>query len=205
MPYDIETIFWAAALLATAAGTAFLVMAGRRWLRHGDNLDALSEGLATGTMQTRAFVRQRAHLAADLLRDSQKLPAHENEIVHHALWYAMLLEASSDGRIDRREARFIANFFGQLTGRHLIVEGAFEAAENVIQNPHAALVETAKAKNASVKSREHILAGAFLVSLSDGELIESEANRLGDIADALGFDFGERQNIYMEMMNRLKT
>lgn len=204
MPYDIETIIWAAALLVAAAGVTLLVMAGRRWLRHSDNLDALSEGLATGTMQADAFMRQRARVAANLLQDVERLPAHENEIVHHALWNAMLLEASSDGRIDPREARFIAHFFGHLTGQSLALKNVFEAAENAAHNPHEALTEIAKAKNASDASREHILAAAFLVTLSDGELIESEANRLGDIADALGFDWSERQAVYTEMMNRLK-
>lgn len=205
MPYDIETFVWAAAFLAAGAVITFLVMAGRRWLRRGDNLDALSEGLATGTMQTQAFARQRAKAASNLLRDVARLPTHEKEIVHHALWNAMLLEASSDGRIDPGEARFIAHFFGHLTGQSLVLNSVFEAAESVVHNPQNALNETAKAKSASDASREHILAAAFLVTLSDGELIESEANRLGDIADALGFNWSERQAVYMEMINRLKA
>lgn len=205
MNYDIETIAFAAALLAAGLALYLVAVSLRRWVRRGENLDMLAPELATqGAIQAEAFIRQRALLGHDLIRDARALPDHDREIVNHALWHAMLLEAASDGSIDAREVQFVADFFGKLSGRSLRGDIALEAAERIAAHPQQALTEIAKARQAGQAAREHILEGAFLVSLADGELIESEADRLSDIADALGFSLEERQVIYREMTNRLE-
>ena len=205
MNYDIETIIWAATLLAAGVALYVVARAMRRWIRHGENLDILAPELATrGAIDAQAFSKQRAMLGKELIASAKELPEHEREIVHHALWHAMLLEAASDGSIDAREVRFVVDFFGELSGRAVASEAAIEAAERLAARPQAAIAEIAKAQGASYPSRQHILEAAFLVSLADGELIESEANRLGDISDVLGFSLAERQGIYTELTNRLE-
>ncbi len=201
---SVETFLWTAVLLVAAAGVYLAVAALRRRFRHAKNLDALPPELGdAGAVHGDAFLKQRGLLGAELIRDAKKLPDHEREIVHHALWHAMLLEAASDGTIDAREVRFVSDFFGRLSGRRLAMDTATESAEQIAAAPQTALAEIAKARDTSLTSREHILEGAFLVSLADGELIASEANRLGDIADALGLDLTERHVIYQELTNRL--
>lgn len=205
MTYDIETFVWVVALIVGGVLAYVFAKRLRRWVRHGENLDALAPELATeGAIHTDAFLRQRALLGGDLIRDAETLPDHEREIVNHALWHAMLLEAASDGSIDVREVRFVVDFFGKLSGHSISMEDAVEAARRIAGQPQSALKEIAKARHTSQASREHVLEGAFLVSLADGELIQSEADRLGDIADALAFNLTERQVIYQELTNRLE-
>lgn len=206
MPYDIETLAWLAVLLAIAAGAFVACRALRRWMKQGENQDALPRELASeGAIPRDALHAQRARLGSRLIRDAEQLPAHEREIVHHALWHAMLLEASADGSVDLREIRVITDLFGRMTGRGQSPESVAQSAEGISRRPQATLSEIAKARTASRRAREHILEGAFLLSLADGILIESEANRLGDIADALGFGLEERQFIFAEMANRLEA
>lgn len=206
MAYDIETIIWTAALLAAVTALVWFGRAMRRHIRHGGNLDAMPDELSgEGTLGGAGFAGKRSTLGSDLIRAATALPEEERDIVHHALWHAMLLEAASDGSVDPREIRFVAEFFASLSGRKLGADGALEAAGHIAANPRRTLREIAKARGASAGSRRCIVESAMLVSLADGDLIESEANRLGDIADALGFGIDERRAIYAGMTERLRT
>jgi len=115
----------------------------------------------------------------------------------------MLLEAASDGSIDHREMRFVAELFGQMTGNKLDHRPVAEAAEDVRRDPKTALAEISKARVVSNASKEHVLAGAFLVSVSDNELADGEADCLGDIADALAINQRERKIIFESITKRL--
>lgn len=185
------------------AGLGLLLAMAFRWLKHGGNRSLLPARLMAGRLRSPLVTRQRALLAADLLRAEKKFSLHEAEMVHHAMWNAMLLEAVSEGQIDHNKVRFVSVFFSQLSGHRLVPEAAAEAAETVLESPHNALTEIGRARDTSWESREYILAGAILTSLADGVVVKSEANRLGDIADALGMERGDRQIIYTELASRL--
>lgn len=207
MTYDIETIVWTAALLAAAVALAWLARGLRRNIRRGGNLGAIPDELSGdgGLMSVADFAGRRASLGNNLIHAASALPAEDRDLVHHALWHAMLLEAASDGGVDPREVRFVAEFFGRLSGRKLPGDSAIEAAEHIASHPQRALTEIAKARETTEASRRCVLESAMLVSLADGELVASEANRLGDIADALGIGLDERRAIYSAMTNRLKV
>ena len=145
---------------------------------------------------------KRDRLASGLLDDWQKLPQHEIELTRHALWMAMLLEAVSDGSIDRREMNFVADLFGKLAGNIVGARPVMEAAEQILGDQRSALSEISKASGISDLSKEYILAGAFLVSVSDHTLAESETDCLGDIADALAVSQRQRKAIFQSITKR---
>lgn len=205
MFYDFETILFAVALMTGIVGIVWLSVVLRKNIRHGGNRGALPGELSEkGSLAGNEFASRRARLGKDLIQAATALPTEERDRIHHALWHAMLLEAGADGSVDPREVRFVAEFFGRLSGRKLPVDSAVEAAGEIAAHPQRALSEIAKARNAAEPSRRCVLESAMLVSLTDGEMIESEANRLGDIADALGFGLEERRAIYSGMTNRLR-
>lgn len=205
MAYDIETIVWTVALLASVVTLVWLARSLRRGIRVGGNLNVIPDELSREMgIRQGDFAARREKLGGDLIRAAAALPAQDRDLTHHALWHAMLLEAGSDGAIDAREVRFIAEFFGRLSGRRLAADSAVEAADYIAANPQRALGEVAKARGASPASRRCIIESAMLVSLANGELVESEAARLGDIADALGLGLEERRAIYAQMTRRLR-
>ena len=146
---------------------------------------------------------KRDLLATELLEDWDKLPASEIEVTRHALWTAMLLESVSDGSIDTREIDFVADLFGKLSGQVIETELTMEAAERVHGDQKAALLEISNAGGVGNASKGYILSGAFLVSLSDHALAESETDCLGDIADALAISQRDRKAIFSGITKRL--
>jgi len=90
-----------------------------------------------------------------------------------------------------------------MTGNKLDYGPVIESAELVQSDQKSALVEISKASRVSNASKEHILAGAFLVSVSDQTLEYSEAECLGDIADALAINQHERKAICEGITKRL--
>jgi uncharacterized tellurite resistance protein B-like protein len=142
---------------------------------------------------------KRGLLASNLLDGWSKIPADEIEVARHALWTAMLLEAASDGSIDHREMRFVADLFGQLGGDKIDFRPVIKAAELVENDKKTALKEISRASRVSIASKKHILAGAFLVSVSDHALTESETHCLGTIADALKINKRDRKAIFEDM------
>ena len=145
---------------------------------------------------------KRRLLASNLLDGWSKVPADEVEVTRHALWTAMLLEAASDGSIDHREMRFVADLFGQMGGDKIDFRPVIKAAELVESDKKSALREISRASKVSNASKEHILAGAFLVSVSDHALTESETACLGNIADALALHQRERKAIFEGITKR---
>ena len=115
----------------------------------------------------------------------------------------MLLEAAADGSIDHREMRFVADLFGRMAGKDVDFRPVIQAAELVQNDKKSALAEIAKAAKVSAPSKEHILAGAFLVSASDHALTESETDCLGHIADALAISQRDRKAILEGITKRL--
>ncbi len=146
---------------------------------------------------------KRDSIASEILGDWSDVPAGEIEVTRHALWTAMLLEAASDGSIDHREMRFVADLFGQMAGSEMDFRPVIDAAELVQNDKKSALAEISKAKKVSSASKEHILAGAFLVSVSDHALTDHETACLGNIADALGVSQRERKAIFEGITKRL--
>lgn len=201
--YELETLLLAIALIFVIAISALGIIGLRRYLRHRRNAGTLPDLKSIEQVQPSILDRQRALLASDLLKDASKLPAHEMEVTHHALWMAMLLEAASDGGIDHREIELVTGLFGQMTGKNMDYRPVIEAAETVQSDPKSTLAEISKASWFSNASKEHILTGAFLVSVSDQELAESEADCLGDIADVLAINPRERKAIYEGISKRL--
>ncbi len=145
---------------------------------------------------------KRGLLASNLLDEWSKVPADELEVTRHALWMAMLLEAASDGSIDHREMRFVADLFGQMGGDKMDFRPVIKAAELVESDKKSALREISKAGKVSKASKEHILAGAFLVSVSDHALTERETACLGNIADALKINQRERKAFFEGITKR---
>ncbi|MGI9515320.1 MAG: TerB family tellurite resistance protein [Anderseniella sp.] len=196
------TLIAAIVVIALAA----LGLAGvRNYLRHRRNASVLPDPASLQPVEPGMLDKQRAALASNLLNDASKLAAHEIEVTHHALWMAMLLEAAPDGSIDPRKIRAVADLFGQMTGNKLDYGPVIESAELVQSDRKSALAEISKASGVSSASKEHILAGALLVSVSDRTLEESEAELLGDIADALAINQHERQAIYDGITRRLSS
>lgn len=177
----------------------------RRYLRHRRNASALPDPASFQPVEPGVLNKQRALLASDLLSDASKLAAHEIELTHHALWMAMLLEAAPTGSIDPRKIRVVADLFGQMTGNKLDYGSIIESVELVQGDRKSALVEISKANRVSKASKEHILAGALLVSVSDRTLEDNELEFLGDIADALAINQHDRQAIYEDITKRLSS
>ncbi|MGI9387598.1 MAG: TerB family tellurite resistance protein [Methyloligellaceae bacterium] len=149
-----------------------------------------------------ALVQRQQALMGNLLEGWAKLPAEEVEVSRHAMWTAMLLEAASDGSIDHREMKFVADLFGQMAGKEMDFRPVIHAAELVERDKKAALGEIAKARGVSNESKEHILAGAFLVTVCDHALTEAETACLGDISGALGLSQGERKSVFKGITER---
>ena len=177
----------------------------RRYLRHRRNASALPDPASFQPVEPGVLNKRRALLTSDLLSDASKLAAHEIELTHHALWMAMLLEAAPTGSIDPRKIRVVADLFGQMTGNKLDYGSIIESVELVQGDRKSALVEISKANRVSKASKEHILAGALLVSVSDRTLEDNELEFLGDIADALAINQHDRQAIYEDITKRLSS
>lgn len=143
--------------------------------------------------QPEAIDDRRTLLAAALLDGWASIPEAEKDVTRDALWTAMLLEAAADGNIDHREMQFVADLFGKLAGTEMDFRPVIKSAELVHENKKAALTEIAKAGKLSTTAKEHILAGAFLVSISDHALSERETDCLGDIAEALAMGRRDRK------------
>ena len=110
--YELQAWLIAIALILVIAMGARGVVSWHRYWRHRRNVSTLPdreivEGIPRGSLR-----EQRMSLATDLLNDASNLPAHETEVTHHALWMAMLLEATSDGSLDRREIQIVTDLFG---------------------------------------------------------------------------------------------
>ena len=148
------------------------------------------------------LVEHQQALTANLLEGWAELPKDEVEVSRHALWTGMLLEAASDGSIDHREMKFVSDLFGQMSGEKMNFRPVIHAAELVERDKKAALAEIAKARNVSKASKEHILAGAFLVTICDHSLTETETACLGDIAGALGLSQRERKAMFADITER---
>ncbi len=150
----------------------------------------------------KTLVERQQALTSTLLEGWAKLPADEVEVSRHALWTAMLLEAASDGSIDHREMKFVADLFGRMSGEKMNFRPVIHAAELVERDKKSALGEIAKARGVSDASKEHILAGAFLVTICDHALTEGETACLGDIAGALGISQNDRKAIFAGITER---
>lgn len=192
-----------AVLLAVLTGLGLAALGLRRGWRNMQNRRVLPSRADVDSVQSPALQEQRERLAAALIQDAKTLPAHETELAHHALWMAMLLEAASDENINYREIRFVASLFGQMTETEVAFQTVLDAAEGVLGARETALAEIAKARDISHAAKAHILSGAFLVSLTDRDLADTEADCLGSIADALGLDAEQRKDIYADITERL--
>ena len=157
---------------------------------------------AIGRTQPKTIDAKRGALASFLLDDWKKLPDGEIEVTRHALWTAMLLEAASDGNIDHREMQFVADLFGRMAGSEMDFRPVIQSAELVHNDKRSALSEIAKAREVSDASKAQILAGAFLVSVSDHTLSERETDCLGDIADALAIGRRDRKAMFAGITKR---
>ena len=116
----------------------------------------------------------------------------------------MLLEAASDSSIDHREMKFVADLFGRMAGSEMEFTPVIKAAELVQSDKKSALKDIAKAREFSAECKEHILAGAVLVSVSDHALTATETACLGDIADALAIGKRDRKAILEGITRRLE-
>lgn len=138
-------------------------------------------------------------LAARLARDASRVPKHELEITRHALWMAMLLEAGADDDIDDREVKFVSTLYGRLIANEPGHSHITDAGDRIQEDRKGALAEIAKAKNVSLQSKQQILWGAFLVSISNYAMEPSEAKWLVEIADALAMNTQDRDATFKAM------
>ena len=186
-------------LIAIFVPSILLLVLYKKYLRIAK---ALPDKASIEQAQPEMLDEKRALLAANLLDGWSEIPADEMEVTRHALWTAMLLEAASDGSIDHREMRFVADLFGQMAGNEIDFRPVIKAAELVQNDKKTALNDISKAGRVSKASKEHILAGAFLVSVSDHALTESETACLGDIASALSISQRDRKAIFEDITKR---
>ena len=149
--------------------------------------------------------QKRAGLSARLLDDWASIPDQEIEIARRALWTAMLLEAASDASIDPREMKFVADLFGQMAGKEMDFRPVIKAAELVQSDKKTAFAEISKAGKVSNTAKQQILAGAFLVSVSDHALTPHETDCLVRIADALAISARDRKAMLEEITARFDS
>jgi uncharacterized tellurite resistance protein B-like protein len=200
--YNLDTlpiIIGLIILIAIFVPSILLLILYKKYLRIAK---ALPDQASIEQAQPETLDKKRALLASNLLDGWSEIPADELEVTRHALWTAMLLEAASDGSIDYREMRFVADLFGQMAGNEIDFRPVIKAAELVQNDKKTALSDISKASRVSIASKEHILAGAFLVSVSDHALTESETACLGDIANALSINQRDRKAIFEDITKR---
>lgn len=190
------------ASIIVIAMTALGIAGLRKYLRHRRSAHALADMASFHQGELGMLDKQCDLLVSDFLNDAPKLSGHEIEVTHHALWMAMLLEAAPGGSTNLRKIKVVADLFGQMTGKKLDYGPIIESIELVQSDQKSALAEISKASGVSNASKAHILAGALLVSVSDRKLEVSEAEFLGDIADALAINQHERQAIYEGITKR---
>jgi len=163
---------------------------------------ALPDARELKLTQSDKIDKKRTGLRARLLDDWAGIPDQELEVSRRALWTAMLLEAASDGSIDHREMKFVADLFGQIAGNELDFRPVIKAAELVQSDKKSALSEISKAETVSDTAKQQILAGAFLVSVSDHALTPHETDCLVRIADALAISRRDRKAMLEEITAR---
>lgn len=185
-------------LLAILVPTVLLWITYRKYKRVAA---ALPDAQALGGSD---LGEKHARLTARLLEDWKAVPEDEQETARHALWTAMLLEAAADGNIDNREMQFISALFGKMAGKKMDFTPVISAAELVQRDRRAALSELATAKRISGASKQQVLAGAFLVSVSDHDLAPQETDCLVKIADALGIGRRDRKAMLEEITRRFE-
>lgn len=166
---------------------------------------ALPDSQALGSTPAGELDEKSARLTARLLEDWAGVPADELEVTRHALWTAMLLEAASDGSIDHREMKFVAGLFGRMGGEKMDFRPVISAAELVERDRRSAFGEVARAARVSADSKRQVLAGAFLVSVSDHALQPQETDCLRRIADALGLSARDRKAMLEEITRRFEA
>lgn len=190
------------AFIIVAAILIICVYVLRRYARYLRIAETLPDPVAIQSTEAQVIDEKRDRLAAQLVDDWPNLPPGERDVTRNALWKAMILVTASDGSIDLRETRFVADLFGRIIRAETETELTVEAAERVQRQPKAALADISRASGVSKTSKEFILAGAFLVSVSDHALAEVEADCLGDIAGALAINERERKAIFNGMTER---
>lgn len=201
--YDFDLLIFLLALVVTAAillPCIALLILYRRYRRIAK---ALPDPYDLRQTKPATIDEKRDLAASSLLSAWSNVPDDEVEVTRHALWTAMLLEAASDGSIDHREMSFVADLFGRLAGDEMDFRPVIKAAELVQSDKASALADIAKASGVSTGSKEHILAGAFLVSVSDHTLTETETACLGAIADALQIKQGDRKALFKGISQQL--
>lgn len=177
-------------LIAILVPNILLLITYRKYRRIAK---ALPEAGAIGETLPEALDEKSHALMAIILEEWGKLPASEREAAREALWTAMLLEAASDGSIDNREMRVIAGLLGHISGQEMEFRPVIQAAELVERDRKTALAKLSSAAGLGSAAKEQILAGAFLVSVSDHALSEREVDCLGEIADALAIRRRDRK------------
>lgn len=200
--YTIPLVAGLVLLVAILAANVALWVAYRKYKRVAR---ALPDSQALGSTPSGELDEKRARLTARLLEDWKGIPEDELELARHALWTAMLLEAAADGSIDHREMKFVADLFGRMAGSKMDFRPVISAAELVERDRRSALGEVAKARRVSNASKRQVLAGAFLVSVSDHALAAQETDCLVKIADALGLSARDRKAMLEEITRRFEA
>jgi uncharacterized tellurite resistance protein B-like protein len=95
--------------------------------------------------------------------------------------------------------------FGQIVGNELDFRPVIKAAELVQSDKKSALSEISKAETVSDTAKQQILAGAFLVSVSDHALTPHETDCLVRIADALAISRRDRKAMLEEITARFDS
>ena len=172
-----------------------LAVATRRRRGSGTDMNLLPEAREVQVRPARLTALRRV-LGAELASADGRMPPHEKEIVRHALWMAMLLEAGADNVIDEAEIAFVSKLYGEIVTREPAREQIAEAGDSVLADRDSALREVAKAARVTADSKRIILMGAFLVSVANDALEPSEAVWLNAIADALNVPQADRAGIF---------
>ncbi|MGI9402709.1 MAG: hypothetical protein ACR2O0_15740 [Rhizobiaceae bacterium] len=204
MSSAIENLLW----VAVAAAIFLFVMPylrkkvmGGAAIRKQQRFD----NLELSGIEPSKIVQLGKELASRLAEDAKKAPKHEVEITRHALWMAMLVEAGADDDIDEREVEFVSTLYGRLIAKQPGHSHIASAGDDILGNREGAFTEIAKARDVSLQSKQNILWGAFLVSISNYAMEPSEAKCLNEIADALSLGVDDRREIFNVMSQSVSS
>lgn len=130
-------------------------------------------------------------LAQAIDETGKSLPKHDRELLHNALWHAMLLMAGADREIDDVEIDSVAKLYGDLVSNAPDHESVAESIELAGKDRSTSLVEIGKASGVSSEAKTLVFHGAYLVSVANKELDPGEVALLQEIASVLKLDINE--------------
>lgn len=177
--------------LAAAAVVAAVIALARRRARRLSLEKLLPDSAQVSAMGDDRLRSLSRSLAEAIEETGKTLPKHEAELLHHALWHAMLLMACADHEIDREEIDSVTRLFGSLVSKEPDRGSVAQSIELAWKDRSTSLSEISKAAGVSTQAKTLIFRGAYLVSLANQALDPGEVDLLQEIANVLDLKIGD--------------